>query len=263
MSTPDALLAADALELAFGGVRAVDGVSFAVRAGAIQAVIGPNGAGKTSLFNLVSRIYAPTRGALSFQGQDLLRVPRHGVAALGIARTFQNLELFENGTVLENVLLGRFTHRRTGILADALFTPAARHAAREDRLAAERVIEFLDLERERDIPVHGLAYGRRKVVELARALAMAPKLLLLDEPSSGLNPEETEDLAFWLRDIRSLLGVTILMIEHDMGLVGAVSDSVVVLDYGRVIAEGTAADVQRDPAVVRAYLGAAPAEPAA
>lgn len=251
------LLEGTGLTLAFGGVRAVEGVDITVARGAIQAIIGPNGAGKTSLFNIVSRLYAPNSGRLAFEGRDLLSVAPDGIAGLGIARTFQNLELFENATVLENLLLGRYVHRRTSVLENMLFLPRVRAAERADREAVERVIEFLDLEGDRNAPVRGLAYGRRKIVELARALAMGPRLLLLDEPSSGLNPEETGDLAFWLRDIRDELGVTILMIEHDMGLVSAVSDDVLVLDGGRVLARGDAASVRGDPRVVAAYLGAA------
>lgn len=245
------------LSLHFGGIKAVDGVTFNVAAGEIKAIIGPNGAGKTSLFNMISRLYTPTRGSISYNGTDLLHHKTHEIAKLGVARTFQNLELFENATVLDNLLLGRFIHRKTSLISNMFFTPHVRKAEKFDRAQVERVIEFLDLEPLRDSYVAGLPYGRRKVVELARALCLEPQLLLLDEPSSGLNVEETEDLAFWLEDIRKELGITILMIEHDMSLVGSVADDVIVLDQGRVLAQGKHAEVTRNPDVVKAYLGEA------
>ncbi len=255
MSGP--LLVADGLRLAFGGVRAVAGVSFEVRAGEVFTLIGPNGAGKTSVFNLISRIYDPDAGALSFDGHDLLRLAPHEIARLGIARTFQNIELFEHATVLANLLIGRHRHRSTRLWQEVLFTPTVWRAEREFREHVERVIDFLDLQHYRDALVAGLPYGVRKVVELGRALASSPRLLLLDEPSSGLNVEETDDMAFWIEDIRDDLGITVLMVEHDMRLVSRVSDRVLVLNQGEAIALGTPAEVQSHPAVIEAYLGTA------
>ncbi len=252
-----ALFEAEGLSLHFGGVKAVNGVSFSVRAGEIFTLIGPNGAGKTTVFNLISRIYQPSAGTMRFNGQDLLAVAPHRVASLGIARTFQNIELFENATVLANLLIGRHTHRTTTFAQELLFTPAARASEREFRYRVEQVIEFLDLAHYRDTMVAGLPYGVRKVVELARALAIGPKLLLLDEPSSGLNVEETEGMAFWMSDIKHDLGITVLMVEHDMSLVGRVSDRVLAMNQGEVIALGTPAEVQSHSAVIEAYLGTA------
>ena len=257
--TPDTLLSARNLSVRFGGVLAVNDVSFDVRAGEVFTLIGPNGAGKTTVFNLISRIYQPTSGEIDFAGpQGMVRLTQqapHQVASLGIARTFQNIELFEHASVLHNLLVGHHTHRRTGFWSDLLFTPAARAAELATRERVERVIDFLDLQHHRESLVAGLPYGVRKVVELARALCTEPRLLLLDEPSSGLNVEETDNIGSWIRDIRDVLGVTILMVEHDMRLVSAVSDRVMALNYGRLLAIGTASQVQRDPAVISAYLG--------
>ncbi|HEX6362033.1 MAG TPA: ABC transporter ATP-binding protein [Albitalea sp.] len=240
----------------FGGVRAVDGVSFDVRRGEIFTLIGPNGAGKTTVFNLISRLYPPTAGEIVFDGRRLLAVAPHEVATLGIARTFQNIELFERATVLQNLLIGRHTHRQTGFWRDLLFTAATRRAEVAARERVERVIDLLELQHHRDAVVAGLPYGVRKVVELARALCTEPRLLLLDEPSSGLNTEETDDMAFWIRDIRDDLGVTVLMVEHDMGLVAKVSDRVLAMNQGQTLALGTPGEVQSHPGVVEAYLGA-------
>jgi branched-chain amino acid transport system ATP-binding protein len=249
------LLAAKELGLSFGGVRAVDGVSFDVEAGQVFTIIGPNGAGKTTIFNLISRIYDPTQGRLIFKDDDITEVPPHEIARRGIARTFQNIELFEHATVLHNLLLGRHVHAQPRFLEEILFLSRVRARERAHREAAEKVIDFLDLQAYRDSLVVNLPYGVRKVVEMGRALCTEPALLLLDEPSSGLSVEETEDMAFWIQDIRSLLGITVLMVEHDMSLVGAVSDQVLALNYGRVIARGTSSDVQAHPEVIRAYLG--------
>jgi branched-chain amino acid transport system ATP-binding protein len=251
----DVLLAARDLSVRFGGVRAVDGVSFDVRRGEVFTLIGPNGAGKTTVFNLISRIYEPTAGTIEFDGQDITGVPPHRIASLGIARTFQNIELFEHATVLHNLLIGRHRHHRCGFWSDLLFTGATRQAERASRRKVEEVIEFLDLQAYRDTMIAGLPYGVRKVVELARALATEPRLLLLDEPSSGLNVEETGDMAFWIEDIRDQLGITVLMVEHDMTLVSRVSDRVVALNQGQVLAAGTPREVQTHPGVIEAYLG--------
>jgi len=251
----DVLLAARNLSVRFGGVRAVDDVSFEVRRGEVFTLIGPNGAGKTTVFNLISRIYEPTAGTIEFDGQDITGVPPHRIASLGIARTFQNIELFEHATVLHNLLIGRHRHRRTGFWSHLLFSGATRQAERESRRKVEEVIEFLDLQAYRDTMIAGLPYGVRKVVELARALATEPRLLLLDEPSSGLNVEETGDMAFWIDDIRDQLGITVLMVEHDMTLVSRVSDRVVALNQGQVLAAGTPREVQTHPGVIEAYLG--------
>jgi len=247
--------AAEDLGVSFGGIRAVDGVSFEVEAGQVFTIIGPNGAGKTTIFNLISRIYDPSDGRLVFRDEDITRVAPHEIARRGIARTFQNIELFEHASVLQNLLLGRHAHARPRLLEEILFLPAVRARERAHREAAEKVIDFLELQAYRDNLVVNLPYGVRKVVEMGRALCTEPALLLLDEPSSGLSVEETEDMAFWIQDIRSLLGITVLMVEHDMSLVGAVSDRVLALNYGRVVACGTSREVQEHPDVVKAYLG--------
>jgi len=247
--------AAEDLAINFGGIRALDGVSFEVEAGQVFTIIGPNGAGKTTIFNLVSRIYDPSAGRLTFCGEDITRVPPHEIAGRGIARTFQNIELFEHATVLQNLLLGRHAHKRSRFVEELLFLPRVRALELAHREAAEKIIDFLDLMPHRDSLVVNLPYGVRKVVEMGRALCTEPKLLLLDEPSSGLSVEETQDMAFWIEDIRTLLGITVLMVEHDMSLVSAVSDRVLALNYGRPIALGTAREVQEHPEVVKAYLG--------
>src|SRR3954469_23282398 len=232
----DALLCARNLSVRFGGVLAVNDVSFEVKRGEVFTLIGPNGAGKTTVFNLISRIYNPTTGSLEFEGKPLAAQPPHRIAALGIARTFQNIELFEHASVLHNLLIGRHTHRRTSLFAEMLFTRSARAAEIEARAKVEQVIELLELQHHRDAMVAGLPYGVRKVVELARALCTEPKLLLLDEPSSGLNVEETGDMAFWIQDIQHELGITVLMVEHDMTLVSKVSDRVLAMNQGEVLA---------------------------
>jgi branched-chain amino acid transport system ATP-binding protein len=255
----DVLLSAKNLSVRFGGVLAVNKVSFDVKQGEVFTLIGPNGAGKTTVFNLISRIYTPTSGEIDYAGpQGMIKLtdqPPQNVASLGIARTFQNIELFEHASVLHNLLIGRHTHRQTGLWQDLFFTATARETELKSREKAEEVIELLDLQHHRDSLVAGLPYGVRKVVEMARALCTEPKLLLLDEPSSGLNVEETEDMAFWIQDIKNELGITVLMVEHDMTLVSKVSDRVLAMNQGEVLAMGTPREVQTDPGVIEAYLG--------
>jgi branched-chain amino acid transport system ATP-binding protein len=251
----EVLLSARNLSVRFGGVLAVNNVSFDVRKGEVFTLIGPNGAGKTTVFNLISRIYQPTTGTIEFEGRTLTEQPAHRIASLGIARTFQNIELFEHATVLHNLLVGRHTHHKTGIWSEMFFTGKVRAAEIAAREKVEQVIDLLDLQHYRDTMVAGLPYGVRKVVELARALCTEPKLLLLDEPSSGLNVEETEDMAFWIQDIKHELGITVLMVEHDMTLVSKVSDRVLAMNQGEVLATGTPREVQTHPGVIEAYLG--------
>jgi branched-chain amino acid transport system ATP-binding protein len=249
------LLRLDAISLKFGGLTAVDGVSFSIERGEIFTMIGPNGAGKTSIFNIISRFYDPSDGRIFFDDVEITRVPAHDIAGLGIARTFQNIELFANATVLDNLLVGRHIHRATSIYQDMLFLPKVRRAEYADRHRVEEIIDFFDLQGYREQVIANLPYGVRKVCEVARALCTEPKLLLLDEPSSGLNVEETEDMVYWINDIRADLGITVLMVEHDMTLVNRVSDRVLALNYGQVLALGAPADVARDPGVIAAYLG--------
>ncbi|HVL74997.1 MAG TPA: ABC transporter ATP-binding protein [Noviherbaspirillum sp.] len=253
MSTP--LLQAENLTVKFGGLTAVNNVSFTVREGEIFTLIGPNGAGKTTTFNLISGLYQPTSGTIRLDGETISGLAPYRIAEMGVARTFQNIELFEHATVLQNLLIGRHTQRRTSLWQEIVFADAVRRAELDFRAEVEKVIEFLDLQHYRDSLVAGLPYGVRKVVELARALSMQPRLLLLDEPSSGLNTEETDDMAFWIKDIQTDLGITVIMVEHDMSLVSRVSDRVLALNYGEVLATGTAAEVQSHPAVIEAYLG--------
>ncbi|MCA0906572.1 ABC transporter ATP-binding protein [Ruegeria marisrubri] len=251
------LLEFENVTLKFGGLTAVDDLSFDVREGEVFAIVGPNGAGKSTVFNLISRFYDPVDGAIRYDGHDLLRVKPSGVAAYGVARTFQNIELFEHATVLQNLLVGRHRHRRTNLISEILFTPTARRQELENREKVERIIDFLDLQAYRDKMISGLPYGVRKVVEVARALATDPKLLLLDEPASGLSVEETTDMRWWIDDIRRQMGITVLMVEHDMGLVSGVSDRVLAMADGAKLALGTPAEVQSHSAVIEAYLGKA------
>jgi branched-chain amino acid transport system ATP-binding protein len=257
--TNETLLSAKNLSVRFGGVLAVNNVSFDVQQGEVFTLIGPNGAGKTTVFNLISRIYTPTMGEISYLGPKgmlkLTEQPPQNVASLGIARTFQNIELFEHASVLHNLLIGRHTHRETSLWQDLFFTRKARETELKAREKAEEVIEFLNLQHYRDSFVAGLPYGVRKVVEMARALCTEPRLLLLDEPSSGLNVEETDDMAFWIQDIKHELGITVLMVEHDMSLVSKVSDRVLAMNQGEMLAMGTPREVQTDPGVIEAYLG--------
>ena len=249
------LLSVRDLSISFGGVKAVDGVSFDVEPGEVFTIVGPNGAGKSTIFNLISRFYQPTSGTISFDGQDVTNLRPDQIAPLGIARTFQNIELFDHSTVLQNLLVGRHSRTKTHWLEELLHLPRVREEEIRHREAVERAIDFLDLQPYREKLIAGLPYGVRKVVEIARGLASEPKLLLLDEPASGLSVEETQDVAFWIEDMRRDMGLTVLMVEHDMGLVSQVSDRVLALADGRPLALGTSAEVQSHPAVVEAYLG--------
>jgi branched-chain amino acid transport system ATP-binding protein len=243
------------LSIHFGGVQALQNIDMDVRKGSIHALIGPNGAGKTTLLNCISRIYNADEGSVVFKGRDITRIKPYRIVNEGIARTFQNIELFENVTVMDNMLLGCHSRRKTGFLQDALFWGRARAQEHAFRTKVEEIIDFLDLQRYRMERINNVPYGIQKNVELGRALVMEPTLLLLDEPSSGLNVEETQDLAFWLEDIQADFGITILLIEHDMRLVMDVCDEITALHYGKRLANGKPEDVVNHPDVVKAYLG--------
>jgi branched-chain amino acid transport system ATP-binding protein len=261
--TADALLEVEELELSFSGVRALAGVSLAVSEGSLMAVIGPNGAGKTSLFNCISGLYRPSSGTVRFGDRRLDGVPPHRIARMGIARMFQNLALFEHLTVLENLLLGGHHLYRSSWLSDVFFARRTRREEVSRRKDAEQVIEFLGLERYRIYPAGFLPYGVLKRVELGRALCMKPALLLLDEPAAGLNREETEDMARYILDIKEELGITQILIEHDLRFVFDLADEVSVLDFGVQIAQGSPEQIRRDPRVIEAYIGASVESPRA
>jgi branched-chain amino acid transport system ATP-binding protein len=244
------------LTVKFGGLTAVDNVSFAINEGEVFTIIGPNGAGKTTLFNLISRLYMPSAGQIIFRGEDVTRLSAQQIAGRGIARTFQNIELFESASTLQNLLVGRHRHSTTWAWQDILRTRKVRDEEVAHRRAAEEVMDVLRLQKFRDTTIGALPYGVRKVIEVARALCVGPTLLLLDEPSSGLNVEETNAMAEWIMEINRRLRVTVLMVEHDMSLVSRVSNRVLALNYGKMMALGTAAEVQGHPDVVAAYLGA-------
>lgn len=249
------LLEVDGLELRFGGTRAIDDVSFDVQRGELFAIIGPNGAGKTSIFNCISGVYRPQAGTIRFLGDDLIGERPDLIAKRGVARTFQNIELFDNLTVVENLMLGRHQHLDYGVLEGMLYLGRARRAELANRRIVEDIVDFLEIAVHRKFPVGMLPYGVKKRVELGRALAMEPKLLLLDEPVAGMNAEETEDMARFILDIRSELDTAMILVEHDMGLVMDLADRVMVMDFGRRIALGGPKEVQADPAVIKAYLG--------
>jgi branched-chain amino acid transport system ATP-binding protein len=244
------------LTVTFGGLTAVDSVSFGLNEGEVFTIIGPNGAGKTTLFNLISRLYTPSAGQIIFRDEDVTRLSAQQIAGRGIARTFQNIELFESASTLQNLLVGRHRHSTTRAWQDILRTRKVRDEEVAHRRAAEEVMDVLRLQRYRDTTIGNLPYGVRKVIEVARALCVGPTLLLLDEPSSGLNVEETNAMAEWILEINRRLRVTVLMVEHDMSLVSRVSDRVLALNYGKMMALGTSEEVQSHPDVIAAYLGA-------
>jgi branched-chain amino acid transport system ATP-binding protein len=246
------------LSIRFGGLKALDTVSFRVDQGELFALIGPNGAGKTTLFNCINGLYRPTSGSIRFAGKELVGRTPDRVARLGIARTFQNIELFNRMNTMENIMIGRHLFMRTGLWRGIAMWGARSFAGKEEtrhRRRVEELIDLLELQAVRDKFVGGLPYGTQKLIELARALALEPKLLLLDEPCAGMNAEEKQDMIFWIKDIQAELGVTILLIEHDMGMVMDISDRILALNFGRTITQGRPSEVQRHPEVIRAYLG--------
>jgi branched-chain amino acid transport system ATP-binding protein len=254
----DEFFSLDSLTIRFGGLVAVDRVTLNVEPGSIFSIIGPNGAGKTTIFNCVSGLYKPDSGKIYFKGEDITGLKPYRIAQKGIARTFQNIELFSRMTTMENLMLGRHLHMKTGVWSGSTFFRRGSKAAQEEiehRGHVERIIDLLDLQSARNQFVGGLPFGTQKLVELGRALALEPELLLLDEPSAGMNSEEKQDLIFWIKDIQDELGVTILLIEHDMRMVMDISDRILVINFGKPIAEGIPEEVQRHPEVLKAYLG--------
>jgi branched-chain amino acid transport system ATP-binding protein len=254
------------LSISFGGLTALDNISFEVRQGEIYAIIGPNGAGKTTLFNCINGIYHPNAGEIVFKDKSTRGKKPDKIAKMGIARTFQNIELFNNMNTMENIMLGRHLYMHTGLFRGAFLWGRRSFAGKEEvahRKKVEAIIDFLDLQSARNKFVGGLPYGTQKQIELARALALEPELLLLDEPCAGMNSEEKQDMIFWVKDIQDELGITILLIEHDMTMVMDISDRILVLNFGKIITEGTPEEVQKHPEVLRAYLGEDDSERAA
>jgi len=246
------------LSISFGGLKAVNNISFGVEKNSIFSIIGPNGSGKTTIYNMISGIYKPDSGRIICDGEELVGLSPDRIARKGVARTFQNIELFSNATVMDNLLLGRHIHMKTGVFSGAFLWGRSSRAAREEirnREIVEKIIDFLDLQSVRNSYVASLPYGKRKLVELGRALALEPKILLLDEPSAGMNTEEKEDLNIWIKDIQADYRVTILLIEHDMNMIMGISDRILAMNQGEKIIEGTAQEVQSHPEVIRAYLG--------
>lgn len=257
MSTNNAILSAKGIDLSFGGIKALSDVDVEIRKGEIFAIIGPNGAGKTSLFNCINGFYRPQRGGIYLEGKEITRLPSHRIAEFGIARSFQGLQLFNGLSVLDNIMAGRHFHFKTGILSNAVFFGRTRREEIEHRKVVEKIIDFLEVEPVRKQLVGALPYGMRKRVDLGRALAAEPKILLLDEPMAGMNRDEKEDMARFILDISEEMGTTIVVIEHDMGLVMDICERVMVLDFGRKIAEGNPEEIRSNETVIRAYLGKA------
>jgi len=244
------------MSISFGGLTALSDISFELKKGQIFSIIGPNGAGKTTIFNCISGNYRPNSGKISFKGIDITKKKPDKVARLGIARTFQNIELFSHMTVLDNILLGRHIHMKNGVLKSMLtFTEYMAKEEIKHREVVEEIIDFLDLQSARNQFVINLPYGTRKLVELGRALAMSPEIMMLDEPSAGMNLEEREDLKIWIKDIQDDFGITVIIVEHDMNLVMNISDEIMVLNFGKKIAQGKPEEIQKHPEVVKAYLG--------
>ena len=255
MPANNVMLTAEGISLSFGGIEALVDVDVDVRQGEIFAIIGPNGAGKTSFFNCVNGFYRPQKGSIYFEGKEVTRLSSHRIAELGIGRSFQGLQLFDGLNVLDNIMAGRHFHFKTGPLSDAIYFGRTRREEIEHRKVVENIIDFLEIETVRKQLVGALPYGMRKRVDLGRALAAEPKLLLLDEPMSGMNRDEKEDIARFILDISEEMGITIAVVEHDMGVVMDICERVVVLDFGRKIAEGTPEEIRTNEEVIRAYLG--------
>jgi len=251
----DAMLVAERLTLRFAGITAVDSLSFSLRAGELLGIIGPNGAGKTSVLNCINGFYHPQAGRITFGDQDITRLPPHARARLGIARAFQNLALYPGMTVLSNIMSGRIIHMRAGVLSSGIYWGRAERELLEHRARVEEIIDFLEMEEYRNHRVAELPYGVQKKVELGRALAMEPRLLLLDEPMAGMSADEKTDIARYILELREVRGLPMILIEHDMGVVMDLCDRLIVMDYGKKIAEGPPAEIQHHPEVVKAYLG--------